>query len=43
MNTEKTVEQLKNLRLTAMANRYQAACWVFRSDHATHFGQMVPL
>lgn len=26
MNTEKTVEQLKNLRLTAMANRYQAAC-----------------
>ncbi|MGG5502314.1 ATP-binding protein [Myroides odoratimimus] len=26
MDTEKTVEQLKNLRLTAMANRYQAAC-----------------
>ncbi|MEC4115299.1 ATP-binding protein, partial [Myroides pelagicus] len=26
MNTEKTVEQLKNLRLTAMANRYQSAC-----------------
>jgi len=26
MNTDKTVEQLKNLRLTAMANRYQAAC-----------------
>lgn len=26
MDTEKTVEQLKNLRLIAMANRYQAAC-----------------
>ncbi|MHC5362367.1 IS21-like element helper ATPase IstB [Myroides sp. LJL110] len=26
MNTDKTVEQLRSLRLTAMANRYQAAC-----------------